>query len=181
MGTLQQSTKYTLAVSVQPEDAGTVTQDPAMDSYKEGTEVSLLAKRNFGYQFKEWQVDGATVSSEQAYTLKMDANKVVTAVFTPIPVYTVTASCTNDAERSMGSVTLTPNDHEGRYEAGTVITATANESRILKFMQWTDECENAGTQPVRQLTVNDNMTLVANYEVQDFVAVFDAPLPQSYA
>ena len=181
MGTLQQSTKYTLAVSVQPEDAGTVTQDPAMDSYKEGTEVSLLAKRNFGYQFKEWQVDGATVSSEQAYTLTMDANKVVTAVFTPIPVYTVTASCTNDAERSMGSVTLTPNDHEGRYEAGTVITATANESRILKFMQWTDECENAGTQPVRQLTVNDNMTLVANYEVQDFVAVFDASLTQAYA
>ena len=181
MGTLQQSTKYTLAVSVQPEEAGTVTQDPAMDSYKEGTEVSLQAKRNFGYQFKEWQVDGATVSSEQAYTLKMDANKVVTAVFTPIPVYTVTASCTNDAERSMGSVTLTPNDHEGRYEAGTVITATANESRILKFMQWTDECENAGTQPVRQLTVNDNMTLVANYEVQDFVAVFDASLTQAYA
>ena len=34
---------------------------------------------------------------------------------------------------------------------------------------------------MRQLTVNDNMTLVANYEVQDFVAVFDASLTQAYA
>ncbi|MGN0221558.1 MAG: pectinesterase family protein [Prevotella sp.] len=180
-GTLQQSTKYTLAVSVQPEGAGTVLQDPSMDSYKEGTEVSLSAVRNFGYRFKEWQVDGAVVSAESAYTLKMDANKVVTAVFSPIPVYTVTTSCTNDAERSLGSITLTPNDHDGRYEEGTVVTATANESKILKFMQWTDGHENAGTQPVRQITVNENMSLVANYEVQDFVAVFDASLTQVYA
>ena len=43
---------------------------------------------------------------------------------------------TNDADRDLGSITLTPNDHEGQYEAGTKITATANESKILKFTHW---------------------------------------------
>lgn len=180
-GTIQQTTKYSLSTAVSPAEAGTVTTDPQMDAYKEGTEVELSAQRNFGYKFKEWQVDGKTAATSEKYTVKMDANKNVTAVFEAVPVYTVSTTCTNDAELSVGSITLTPNDHDGKYEAGTTITATAEESRILKFMQWTDGGENAGTAATRTVTVNSDMNLVANYEVQDFVAVFDASATQSYA
>ena len=180
-GTINASVKYSLALAVEPADAGTVTADPDMSAYKEGTEVTLTAKRNFGYRFKEWQVNGTTAGTSEKFALKMDADKSVTAVFTPIPVYTVSTSCTNDAELSIGSVTLSPNDNGGRYEEGSVVTATANESRILKFMQWTDGLENAGTKAVRSFTVNGDMHIVADYEVQDFVAVFDASATQSYA
>ncbi|MGN1376546.1 MAG: pectinesterase family protein [Prevotella sp.] len=180
-GAIQQTTKYILTTSVSPAEAGRITRDPEMDSYKEGTDVVLSAQRNFGYKFKEWQINGTAVSTATDYTVSMDADKVVTAVFETIPVYTVSTSCTNDAELTLGSITLSPNDNAGKYEAGTQITATANESKILKFMQWTDSYDNAGTSATRSVTVNSNMTLVADYEVQDFIAVFDASLTQVYA
>ena len=180
-GTIQQTTKYSLTTNVSPSDAGTILCDPEMNAYKEGTEVGLSAKRNFGYRFKEWLVDGKSASTSEDYTVTMNADKSVTAVFETVPVYTVSTSCTNDAELSLGTVTLSPNDNEGRYEAGTQVTATAKESRILKFMQWTDEYENAGTAATRTFTVNSDMQIVADYEVQDFVAVYDASATQSYA
>ena len=180
-GSIQQTTKYVLTTSVSPAEAGKILRDPDLDSYKEGSIVSLSTERNFGYKFKEWHIDGNKVSSESIYNVTMDADKVVTAVFEPIPVYTVSTSCTNDAELTLGSITLSPNEHNGKYEEGTQITATANESKILKFMQWTDGYENAGTLATRVLTVNSDMLLVADYEVQDFVSVFDASLTQLYA
>ena len=180
-GSIQQSTKYVLTTSVSPAEAGTVLLDPEMNSYKEGTEVTLTAKRNFGYKFREWQVDGNSASTSPSYAVTMDADKSVVAVFDAVPVYTVGTACTNDSELPVGSITLSPNDNGGRYEAGTQVTATANESKILKFMQWTDGYENAGTTATRTLTVNSDMVLTANYEVQDFVAVFDASATQAYA
>lgn len=180
-GTIQQTTKYCLTANVVPDNAGTVSVDPEMEAYKEGAEVVLTARRNFGYRFKEWQIDGKTVSMSTDYKVVMDADKSVTAVYDAVPVYTVSTVCTNDAELSIGSVTLSPNDNDGRYEAGTEITATANESKILKFMQWTDGNENAGTSAVRNITVNSDLQLTADYEVQDFIAVFDASATQSYA
>ena len=181
-GAAAQVTKYTLTTSVSPENAGTIVVDPDMATFKEGTEVTITAKKNFGYKFKEWQnANGAVVSKDAQTTVTMDADKTMTAVFEPVPVYSVSTKVTNDADRSLGSITLSPNDHNGQYELGTQITATANESKILKFMQWTDQYEHAGTAATRQLTVNSDMELVANYEVQDFVAVFDASKVNTYA
>ena len=111
----------------------------------------------------------------------MDGEKTMKAVFEAVPVYKVTTDVVNDADRELGSITLSPNDHDGQYEAGTKITATANESKILKFLSWTDENENNNASASRELTVNADMTLVANFEVQDFIAVFDASTTASYA
>ena len=181
-GAAAQATKYALNTVVEPAEAGTITREPDLTTYKEGTEVTLTATRNFGYQFKEWQDgNGASLGSNTTLKLTMDAEKTVKAVFEAVPVYTITTKVTNDADRSLGSITLSPNDHAGKYEAGTVVTAVAQETKILKFMQWTDQNENAGTTATRTVTVNSNMELVANYEIQDFVAVFDASKVQSYA
>ena len=181
-GSAVSSVKYLLNTAVVPAEAGSIVADPDMTTYKEGTTVTLTAKRNFGYRFKEWQdATGSVVSTDATTTVTMDAEKTMKAIFETIPVYTVKANATNDADRTLGSVTLSPNEHNGLYEEGTEITATANESAIVKFLQWTDEFENAGTQPVRTLTVNSDMTLVANYEVQDFIAVFDASVVNMYA
>jgi len=181
-GAATSTTKYTLTPLVAPADAGSVSVDPDMNSFKEGTEVTLKATKAFGYQFKEWQDSTGTVlGTEAQLSVTMNADKTVKAVFEPMPVYTVTTKATNDIDRSLGSVVLSPNDHNGQYEAGTKISATASESKILKFMQWTDTHENAGTTATRTLTVNGDMELVAHYEVQDFVAVFDASKVNTYA
>ncbi len=60
----------------------------------------------------------------------MDGDKAFNAVFETIPVYTVKTFVKNDAELSLGSVTLSPDDNNGRYEEGTEITVTAENSKI---------------------------------------------------
>ena len=182
VGAAAQVTKYTLTTQVSPAEAGSISREPELEQYKEGTTVTLKATKNFGYRFKEWQDGtGATVGTDATTTVTMDGEKTMKAVFEAIPVYTVTTKTTNDAEMDMGSITLTPNDHDGQYEAGTKITATANESKILKFLSWTDENENNGATATREVIVNGDMTLTANYEVQDFIAVFDASQTANYA
>ena len=182
VGAAAQVTKYALNTIVEPAEAGSISRTPDMEQYKEGSQVTLKANKNFGYKFKEWQDEtGASVSTDAETVVTMDAEKTMKAVFEAVPVYTVKTSVTNDADRELGSVTLTPNDHNGQYEEGTKITATANELPILKFLSWTDENENNGASATRELTVNGNMTLVANYEVQDFIAVFNASKTAAYA
>ncbi|MGN0236339.1 MAG: pectinesterase family protein [Paludibacteraceae bacterium] len=185
-GTLQgaasSATKYVLTTTINPAEAGTIVISPELGSYKEGTEVTLTAEKNFGFAFQEWQdSEGQSLSTNSTLTVTMDADKHISAIFEAVPVYTVSTSCTNDAERTLGSITLQPNDHNNRYETGTEITAKANESKILTFLSWTDSEENAGTNPTRTLTVDKDMQLVANFEVQDFIAVFDASKVQGYA
>ena len=188
VGSSSTTTKYVLNTSVEPAEAGTISRDPDLTAYKEGAEVKLTATKNFGYRFVEWQDgEGQTISQEAVVTVTMDAEKTVKAIFQSIPVYTVTTRVTNDADRTLGSITLTPNDHNNQYEAGTEITATANESKILKFLQWTDPSAatvsggSAATSPTRTLTVDSDLELVANYKVQDFIAVFDASANNYYA
>ena len=182
VGAAAQVTKYVLTTQVEPVGAGSISREPDLEQYKEGAQVVLKATKNFGYNFKEWQdASGNTVATDAQTTITMDAEKTMKAVFEAVPVYKVKTDVTNDADRNLGSITLTPNDHNGEYEAGTKITATANESKILKFLSWTDAGENSGASASRELTVNGDMTLVANYEVQDFIAVFDASKTASYA
>ena len=182
VGAQAQVTKYALFTQVVPVEAGSISREPDLEQYKEGTQVVLKATKNFGYQFKEWQDgNGSVVATDAQTTITMDAEKTMKAVFEAVPVFKVTTEVTNDADRDLGSVTLSPNDHNGQYEAGTKITATANESKILKFLSWTDENENNSANATRELTVNGDMLLVANYEVQDFIAVFDASKTAAYA
>ena len=179
VGAAAQTTKYALTTQVLPSaEAGSITRDPDMEQYKEGTQVTLKATKNFGYQFKEWQdATGAVVSTDAQTTVTMDAAKTMIAVFEAVPVYTITTKVTNDADRDLGSITLTPNDHSGKYEAGTKVTAVANETKILKFTNWEDN----STVATREITVDKDMTITANYEVQDFIAVFDASTTSAYA
>ena len=185
VGAAAQVTKYPLTTQVVPSaEAGSISREPDLEQYKEGTVVTLKATKGFGYRFVEWQdAAGDVVSTEAATTVTMDSEKTMKAVFEAVPVYKVTTKVTNDSERQMGSITLSPNDHDGQYEAGTKITATANESKILKFLSWTDENENGNGNGERErtLTIDSDIELVANYEVQDFIAVFDAASNQSYA
>ncbi len=180
-GSLAPSVKYTLTTNCQPAEAGIVVVDPEMGSYKEGTEVVLSTQGNFGYRFKGWTVDGKDAGSDDRLTLTMDADKTVTALFDAVTLYTIKTQCVNNSGLALGAVTLSPNDHDGKYVYGDEVTATAEESPVLKFVEWTDGGQNADAGAARQITVESDMTLIAKYEVQNFIAVFDASKLQAYA
>lgn len=176
-GSQSTATRYPLTLTASPVEGGVVSAEPAMDDYKEGSTVTVKAAKNFGYKFKEWQnEEGVSVATTEETTVTMDAAKTMTAVFETVPVYTVDAIVKNDLDLALGSVTLTPNDHNGKYEEGTEITVKAETSKVLKFMNWED---NSTANP-RSITVNNDITVTANYEVQDFIAVFDASKAQAY-
>ena len=75
-------TTYTLTVSVTGQ--GSVTLNPPGGSYDPGTTVTLTAVPAAGWQFDHWS--GALSGSANPATLVMNANQMVTAVFTsPAP------------------------------------------------------------------------------------------------
>jgi len=178
-GIPQNVTQYKLTTSVNNDGAGTITVTPAGIMFDEGDEVTVTANKNFGYKFIGWQdASGATISTDAETQVTMNDNKTMRAVFEAVPIYTVkTEVVTDNDDLTLGSITLSPNDHEDKYEAGSKITATANTSDILKFTKWEDNSTTAE----RQITVDKDMTITANFEVQDFIAVFDASKTESYA
>ncbi|WP_300674618.1 choice-of-anchor U domain-containing protein [Desulfoluna sp.] len=71
---------YTLASSVTPEEAGTITTDPLQESYAENTVVTLTATANIGYLFDRW--DGAVENPKaSSTTIVMGENRQVSALF----------------------------------------------------------------------------------------------------
>lgn len=75
------TTNYTLTVNVLPLGAGAVSLNPAGGIYAAGTTVTLTATANTGYVFSNWS--GDLTGTTNPATITMNANKSVTAVFTP--------------------------------------------------------------------------------------------------
>lgn len=68
---------YRLTTSVSPEGSGSI--EPDGGKYEEGTEVTLTATPNPGYEFASWSGDAS--GSENPTTITMDSDKSVTANF----------------------------------------------------------------------------------------------------
>ena len=78
-----QSNKYTLLVQQTPSDGGQVTPLAGSYKYDPGTEITLTAKPNNGYEFAYWLGD---VSNQQASStiVLLNKPKIIIAVFQPI-------------------------------------------------------------------------------------------------
>ena len=171
-GELVYVTTYTLSTEVLPAGAGTVTSNPVGTSFDEGTEITLTANRNFGFNFARWENEaGETVSTESVYTFKLNANSTLKAVFTPINTYELNLNTDGGAKTYMISVSPTPTVVEGKnmYENGTNVTLTASNNDILTFTNW----ENNETNAVRTISMTENKNLTATYSAIDFVAAWD--------
>jgi len=73
--------KYTLDVSANPVNGGTVLRSPKREEYASGEAVNVVAVPASGYVFNGWS--GAVVgdTANSATTVKMDANKMLIAEF----------------------------------------------------------------------------------------------------
>lgn len=182
-GTAIDVPQYALNVTMEPENAGEVEQMPGGALLDEGTEVTLTAVPDFGFHFVNWvNAAGEEVSAENPYTFALQADTDLKAVFEQVNVYSFSTRCINDMELQVGSVTLDPLPVGGKYEEGTVVTVTANELPIARFLNWADEFENANvTTAERTVTVNEDMEIVANYEIQDFIAAFNSDKGEIWA
>jgi len=72
-------TKYTLGVSADPVNGGTVLRSPKKDEYAAGEVVNVVAVPSRGYVFTGWL--GASTEKVNSVTVTMNANKVLMAKF----------------------------------------------------------------------------------------------------
>lgn len=175
-GTLQSVTSYTLATDVLPAGSGKITSNPVGTSFDAGTQVTLTAKRNFGYNFSKWVNDAnETVSTESAYTFTLNANTSLKAVFTPINTYSLKVNVEGGAKPYMISVSPAPTVVDGKnmYEEGTAVMLGASNNDILTFTNW----ENNETNVMRTITMTGDKTLTAVYSAVDYLAAWDFYLP----
>ena len=145
---------------------GTVSVEPQQDSYEAGTEVTVKAEANEGYQFVNWTKTGTEeeVSKEAEYTFTITENTDLTANFVkeevPEEIFHVTIKANDNA---MGTVTIDSTD--GSYKKGekAEVIAVANEG--FRFVNWTDAEGNVLSESNPYVfEVTKDVDLTANFE-----------------
>ncbi|NLF89069.1 hypothetical protein GX563_09635 [Candidatus Bathyarchaeota archaeon] len=81
-----QTVNYNLNIATS--GSGLTTPNSGTYSYPQGTVVSVQANAASGWAFSHWLIDGTNIGSTNPYSITMNANYMLTAVFTedaPIP------------------------------------------------------------------------------------------------
>ena len=163
---------FTLSTVASPEAGGSTKAYPMADEYEAGSEVTLTAVENFGYDFVNWtDAKDEVVSTESKFTYTVTANETLTANFKPVNTYelALTVEGTNDY---MVALTPAPTMVDGKrmYEEGQTVEMTANEYEgLVTFTNWSDG-ETANT---KVISMTENITLTANYAQADIIAGWD--------
>jgi uncharacterized repeat protein (TIGR02543 family) len=122
-----QTQQYSLTMNV----VGNGTTDPAVGTYQynSGTVVSLTAIPTSGYVFSGWS--GAVTGTTNPTTVIMDANKTVTATFTPSSGHLFaddfeSGTLSAWAGQESTATVVTTNPHGGIYHLRGSLTSGAN-------------------------------------------------------
>ncbi len=142
--------------------------------YGSGMVVNLVAVPASGYQFLNWTGNVGTIVNVNAAstTITMNNNYSITANFGQIPEYELTISST------IGGSVATPGEGAFTYYAGTVVSLAAIPTSGYAFVNWTG---NVGTianvnAAYTTITTNGNYSVIANFELGDWVFFPDPAL-----
>ena len=163
---------YTLATVASPEEAGSINVYPAAEQYEEGSEVTLTATENFGYDFVNWtNAAGDEVSTEAKFKYTMTADEILTANFKAVETYEL-ALTIDGTNPYMVTINPAPTMVDGKmmYEAGTTVELNANQYEgLVTFTNWSD----GETGSNKLVKMDDNVTLTAVYAQADIIAGWD--------
>ena len=141
---------YSIAVSIAPENSGTVT---GIGNYNHGQSCTLVATANSGYAFTNWTEDGEVVSNNASYTFSATGNRALVANF-EIQTYTisVTANPSNGGNVSGGG---------SNFTYGQNCTVEASASNGYKFKFWKESGVIVSSNASYTFTVTGDRTLEA--------------------
>ena len=142
---------YTIAVTANPSNAGSVTGG---GTYNQGQSCTVTATANTGFTFTNWTENGDVVSTNANYTFTVNSNRSLVANFTE-NTYTITVSANpSDGGTAAGGGTFT-------HGQSCTVTATANTG--YTFTNWTENGSVVSSDANYTFTVEDNRSLVANF------------------
>ena len=132
-------------------------------TFNYGTDASITATPEAGYQFVAWTGAGATDSTAATTTVSMTSDRNVTASFAIIQ-YTLSA----DANGS-GSVS-----GAGTYDHGTVASITATADTGHHFVNWTGDTVANANAASTTITLTADSKVTANFEADTHQLVVNA-------
>jgi hypothetical protein len=163
---------YTLTTASNPAEGGSVSTYPVSEQYEAGSEVTLTATENFGYDFVNWtNAAGDEVSTEAKFKYTVNADETLTANFKAVETYEL-ALTIDGTNPYMVTISPAPTLIDGKmmYEAGTTVELNANQYEgLVTFTNWSDG-ETAANKIVK---MDDNVTLTAVYAQADIIAGWD--------
>ena len=152
------STQYTIDVSANPTDGGTVTGG---GTYNQGQSCTVTATANSGYTFTNWTENGSVVSTQASYIFSVNSNRTLVANFqAQSQDYTITVSANpTDGGTVNGG---------GTYQQGQSCTVTATPASGYTFVRWTENGTQVSTNASYTFTVTNNRTLVAQFQEETY-------------
>ena len=162
---------YSLDVAVTPNaDWGSVTLNPQPnedEQYQEGRSVTMTAVPAQYCKFVSWQdADGKVLSTDASYTVTMDGNKAVKAVFAQIR-YTVTLK--SDPSTAYGTINGTSGSTStgGTFNAGTTRRLEAKPKSGYAFVKWMSGTKELGSNPVLEFVLTQDTTITAYFKEKE--------------
>jgi hypothetical protein len=134
--------QYTLTVT--SANGGSVTDG---GTYDDGTELTITATPNEGYEFVGWEGND---SSNSSLTITLNSNQTVQPIFQIIQ-YTLSVSTTEGG---------TVSSEGGTYDFGTEVTITATPNEGYRFTGW--EGKDSSNSDLT-ITLNSNQIITANF------------------
>ena len=172
-GTIAAVERFAVAPAVNIEEAGSATIYPVSDKYDNGTEVTLTATDNFGYNFVNWtNAAGEEVSTDAKFVWTVSAEETLTANFVKVNTYALDLTVEEPANDYMVQWNPAPTVVDGKkmYEEGTKVTLTTSNNYIMNFAGWSND--ETASEIVVDMT--QDVTLTAKYEANvDFIAGWD--------
>ncbi|MBR6938936.1 MAG: Ig-like domain-containing protein [Prevotella sp.] len=171
-GTTEEVVNYSFSATASPEEGGSVTIYPNASEYESGSEITLTATENFGYDFVNWtDAEGNVVSTEAKFKYTVESEAALTANFVAVNTYALdlTVDGTNDYMVEVNPVG-TVVDGKMMYEEGVYVTLTANSYEgLVTFNNWSDG------QTVSEITLkmDGNKEIAAVYSQEDIIAGWD--------
>ncbi|HPE58439.1 MAG TPA: metallophosphoesterase, partial [Bacteroidales bacterium] len=145
---------YNLTMAASPTAGGTTSPTVGGPySYPENTVVGISATAAQGYTFGSWSGDVENTGLAST-TVTMDANKTVTATFTPIE-YTLDVAIVGN-----GSVSKDPDQATYHYGDEVVLTAIADPEN--GFSAWSGDI--ISTNNPLTVTIEEDLNITANFQ-----------------
>jgi pectate lyase len=164
-----------ISTSVAPDSAGVILQEPSAKQHLAGTQITLSAQRRYGYTFIKWiNANNEVLSEEESFVLTLDKDEQVTAVFEKLPLYSLNCSVIGGPQELIqlcGSDTVI--DGVTYYEAGTEVTLSVVDHPLFRLDSW----EDASTDSVRIITMNENKNLTARFRLHPFIVAWTFRMP----
>ncbi|MDR2592012.1 MAG: InlB B-repeat-containing protein [Chitinispirillales bacterium] len=144
-----------------PEEGGTVSRSPNLESYSDSAIVTVTATPKPGYTFAGWS--GASSSRDTVVTVVMDESKTLVAMFTPV-VHTIRVN-SNPADGGAVFINGTPLSLNASQNVESEIVVLAREAEGYVFTGWSGSASFEDASSISTTArLSADATITANFQ-----------------